>query len=162
MIDLMTRRTLIVAGLAAGALGAGCSGAAPGSARPAMIVHKDPNCGCCKSWAEIAHKAGYPVRLADEADMAAVKTRLGVPAELASCHTTEVGGLLVEGHVPLDVVDRVLRQPVPGLRGLAVPGMPAGSPGMEMPDGRRDAYQVVGFFADGRMDVLASIPARAT
>lgn len=161
MTELVTRRRLVLGALAAGALGAGCSGAAPGGARPEMLVHKDPNCGCCKSWAEIARKAGYPVRLADEADMNAVKARLGVPAELASCHTTEVSGLLVEGHVPLDIVDRVLRQPVPGLRGLAVPGMPGGSPGMEMPDGRRDAYQVVGFFTDGRMDVLATIPARA-
>jgi hypothetical protein len=168
----MTRRQLLSgAGALGGFLLVGCSPAAEagseraadGGARPAaaaqpmMIVHKDPNCGCCQSWADIAEQAGYPVRIVNEADMAAVKARLGVPEELASCHTTEVSGLVVEGHVPLETVERMLRERPQGLRGIAVPGMPAGSPGMEVPDGTRQPYQVIAFFEDGRTSVVQSV-----
>lgn len=152
----------------AGLLLAGCSRDAPSeskqpaaperataAARPAMVVHKDPNCGCCQSWADIAQRAGYPVKVVNDPDMAAVKARLAVPEELGSCHTTEVAGLTIEGHVPIDAVERVLRERPPGLRGIAVPNMPAGSPGMEMPDGRRDPFQVIAFFEDGRTSVYA-------
>lgn len=129
---------------------------APAAARPAMIVHKDPNCGCCQSWADIAQNTGFPVQIVNEADMSAVKARLGVPEELASCHTTEVAGLTVEGHVPIDTVQRMLRERPQGLRGIAVPGMPAGSPGMETPDGRQEPFQVIAFFEDGRISVYAA------
>ena len=171
----MTRRQLLAgAGALGGLLLAGCSraaeeapgeaesgsGSAAASARPVMVVHKDPNCGCCQAWADLAAQAGYPVRIVDEADMAAVKTRLGVPEELASCHTTQVSGLVVEGHVPLQVVERMLRDPPQGLRGIAVPGMPAGSPGMEVPDGTRQPYQVIAFFGDGRTSVVHSEPGK--
>jgi hypothetical protein len=162
------RRMLAGSGAFAGLLVIGCSRdggneaqqprateTTSGVARPAMIVHKDANCGCCQSWADIAQRAGYPVRVVNEADMAAVKSRLGVPEELGSCHTTEVAGLTVEGHVPLEAVERMLRQRPQGLRGIAVPGMPVGSPGMEMPDGRRDPFQVIAFFADGRTSIYA-------
>lgn len=168
----MTRRRLLAgAGTLGGLLLVGCSRAAedgpkdsevsgagaPTAARAAMVVHKDPNCGCCQSWADIAERAGYAVRIVDEADMAAVKARLGVPEELASCHTTEVSGLVVEGHVPLQVIERMLRERPQGLRGVAVPGMPAGSPGMEVPDGTRQPYQVIAFFEDGRTSVVHSV-----
>lgn len=168
-LEVLTRRSMLAGGCAfAGLLVVGCSREAPsesqqpsapektsGVARPTMIVHKDPNCGCCQSWADIAQRAGYPVQVVNEADLAAVKARLGVPEELASCHTTEVAGLNVEGHVPLDAVERMLRERQQGLRGIAVPGMPAGSPGMEMPDGRREPFQVIAFFEDGRTSVFA-------
>ena len=167
--ETLTRRSVLAGGCAfAGLFMIGCSRedvdenhqtsvpeARPTAARPTMIVHKDPNCGCCQSWADIAERAGYSVQVVNETDMASVKARLGVPENLASCHTTEVGGLAVEGHVPIDAVERVLRQRPEGLRGIAVPGMPAGSPGMEMPDGRRDPFQVIAFFADGRTSVYA-------
>jgi hypothetical protein len=168
-VECLTRRSVLAGGCAfAGLLVAGCSRDAPGEseqpaaperatagARPAMVVHKDPNCGCCQSWADIAQRAGYLVEVVNEADMSAVKARLGVPEELGSCHTTEVAGLTIEGHVPIEAVERVLRDRLPGLRGIAVPGMPAGSPGMETPDGRRDPFQVIAFFADGRTSVHA-------
>ncbi len=172
----MTRRQLLSgAGALGGLLLVGCSpaaddapkdagasdAAAPAAARPAMVVHKDPNCGCCQSWADIAERAGYPVQIVNEADMAAVKARLGVPEELASCHTTEVSGLIVEGHVPLETVERMLRERPQGLRGIAVPGMPAGSPGMEVPDGTRQPYQVIAFFEDGRTSVVQSVTGEA-
>ena len=121
-----------------------------------MVVHKDPNCGCCQSWADIAQRAGYAIQVVSEGDMPAVKARLRVPEELASCHTTEVNGLIVEGHVPLEAIERMLRARPQGLRGVAVPGMPAGSPGMEVPGGRREPYRVIAFFEDGRTSVLHS------
>ena len=165
---ILTRRRMLAGGCAfAGLLVIGCSRNGAGeaqqpsasekaaAARPAMIVHKDPNCGCCQSWANIAQRAGYSVQIVNEPDMAAVKARLGVPEELGSCHTTEVAGMTIEGHVPIEAVERALRERPAGLRGLAVPGMPAGSPGMETPDGRQEPFQVIAFFADGRTSVYA-------
>lgn len=119
-------------------------------ARPAsMTVYRDPSCGCCEAWAEIAKQAGYQVSVVDRPDMPAIKTRLGVPEALASCHTTTVGGYVVEGHVPLEDVVRLMEDQPKGIRGLAVAGMPRGSPGMEMPDGAKDAFQVIAFDAAG-------------
>lgn len=94
-----------------------------------MTVHKDPNCGCCTAWADLAEDAGYEVSLIDSADLAATKERLGVPGEFWSCHTVEVDGYVIEGHVPFDAVARLLAER-PAISGIAVPGMPEGSPGM--------------------------------
>ena len=137
-----------------GSLAAACSAAA---AKPVpMVVHKDRNCGCCAAWAErMAATKDFAPTLVDEADMAGVKTRLRVPPELASCHTTEIGGYAIEGHVPSADIARLLRDKPAGIIGLAVPGMPAGSPGMEMPDGRRDPFEVIAFTADGSASVFA-------
>lgn len=127
--------------------------------KEAMTVYRDPNCGCCEAWAELARKAGYDVRVIDQADMAAVKQRFGVPAQLASCHTAVAAVLAFEGHVPLDAVARLLRERPAGVRGLAVPGMPIGSPGMEAPDGSREPYDVLAFDAAGQTTVFARQPA---
>lgn len=121
--------------------------------KAAMTVYRDPSCGCCEAWATIAEQAGYQVSLLDDADMTAVKQRLGVPPQLASCHTTLVDGLVVEGHVPLDQVDRLLRERPAGIAGIAVPGMPLGSPGMEVPDGSVQPYQVIAFKRSGETSV---------
>ncbi len=142
---LPDRRTLL-AGIAAIAL------ARPAAAAPAraITVHKDAHCGCCSVWAKrMAETGRYAPRLVDQEDMVGVKTRLRVPPELGSCHTTQVGAYVIEGHVPPAAVDRLLKERPAGVIGLAVPGMPAGSPGMEMPDGRRDPYVVYAFAADG-------------
>ena len=120
----------------------------------AMTVYRDPSCGCCQSWAEIAGKAGYQVSVVDRPDMSAIKRKLGVPEELASCHTTVVGGYVIEGHVPLAEVQRLLAARPAGLKGIAVPGMPRGSPGMEMPDGSTDPFQVMAFGRDGEVSVF--------
>ena len=121
-----------------------------------MTVHKDPNCGCCAAWAErMAASGHFAPTLVDHVNLIEVKTRLGVPPELAACHTTEVGGYVVEGHVPAADIVRLLRDKPAGIVGLGVPGMPAGSPGMEMPDGRRDPYEVIAFTADGRATIFA-------
>ena len=124
-------------------------------ARPAsMTVYRDPSCGCCEAWAEIARQAGYQVSVVDRSDMPAIKTRLGVPEALASCHTTTVGGYALEGHVPLEDVARLMERQPKGIRGLAVAGMPRGSPGMEMRDGAKDAFQVMAFDAAGNTSVF--------
>jgi hypothetical protein len=110
----------------------------------AMAVHHDPTCGCCHKWVEHLKANGFVVTLNDAPSMKAVKARLGVPAELASCHTGEIGGYVIEGHVPADAIKRLLADK-PEARGLAVPGMPAGSPGME--GGEPEIYDVVLFGA---------------
>ena len=161
----LSRRDLVAALAGLSVIGiAGCSRSTTAKssesnvaavARPAsMTVYRDPSCGCCEAWAEIARQAGYQVSVIDRPDMPAIKTRLGVPEALASCHTTTVGGYAFEGHVPLEDVARLLEDRPKGIRGLAVPGMPRGSPGMEMPDGAKDAFQVIAFDAAGNTSVF--------
>lgn len=162
----ISRRTLLYGGMAFGGLIlAGCSPAGgqkssssenasagetlPTAQKAAMTVYRDPSCGCCEAWAQIAEDAGYQVTLLDDNNMTAVKQRLGVPGELASCHTAVVDDYVVEGHVPLNQVDRLLRERPTDIRGIAVPGMPIGSPGMEVPDGRTEPFQVIAFDAQG-------------
>ena len=135
----------------------GVAGAARAALRPVpMTVHKDPNCGCCTAWADRMRAGGhFAPRVAIAEDIAAVKARLRVPPELSSCHTTEVGGYVIEGHVPSADIRRLLAVRPKGMLGLAVPGMPVGSPGMEVPDGTRQPFEVVAFAADGRRYVFA-------
>ena len=110
--------------------------------RPRVTVHKDPGCGCCTGWVEHLEAAGFPVTANNTPRMNAVKARLGVPHELAACHTAEVAGYVIEGHVPAAAIDRLLAER-PAAKGLAVPGMPVGSPGME--GGEPEIYDVVLF-----------------
>ncbi|MFN5583194.1 DUF411 domain-containing protein [Gemmatimonas sp.] len=119
-----------------------------------MTVYKDPNCGCCAEWVTHVKQAGFAVTVRDIADMASVKASFGVPDALGSCHTAKVGPYVVEGHVPADLIKRLLREQPAG-RGLAVPGMPMGSPGMEQ-GGRKDAYDVLLFDKAGKTKVYAS------
>jgi hypothetical protein len=118
-----------------------------------MTVYKDPNCGCCKQWVDHVRAAGFVVTVRDTADMAAVKASFGVPEALHSCHTAKVGPYTIEGHVPADLIARMLAEQPTG-RGLAVPGMPVGSPGMEMGD-RKDPYDVILFEKSGKTRVYA-------
>lgn len=121
---------------------------------PRMVVTKSPTCGCCGSWVEHARMAGFHVEVRDVENPLPTKERVGVPYGKGSCHTAEVGGYFVEGHVPLEDVKRLLAQR-PDARGLTVPGMPAGSPGMEMPDGHVQAYEVELVARDGTTSVFA-------
>lgn len=120
----------------------------------AMTVYRDPSCGCCEAWAAIARDAGHPIKVIDHPDMPAIKAQSGVPEQLLSCHTTIVGGYAVEGHVPLADVRRLLEQKPRAIRGIAVAGMPLGSPGMEVPDGTKQPFQVMAFDKDGRVSVF--------
>lgn len=97
---------------------------------------------------------GFPVKIEDLADLEPVKRRHGVPARLEACHTALAEGYVVEGHVPADLIDRLLRER-PSIAGLAVPGMPAGSPGMESPGQALERYEVLAFDKSGRVTVYA-------
>lgn len=121
------------------------------AARPEIAVAKDPNCGCCSGWIDHVRRAGFEVRVTDTVALRPLKARLGVPGDLVSCHTAQVGGYVIEGHVPAAAIDRLLRER-PEAIGLAVPGMPIGSPGME--GGDPEQYDVV-LFAKDRRDVFA-------
>lgn len=122
---------------------------------PVVTVYKSPTCGCCSSWVEHMREAGFEVEAHDVNDLAEVKSRFGVFPQHQSCHTAKVGDYVVEGHVPADLVRKLLREQ-PEVAGLAVPGMPRGSPGMEMPDGTTDPYDVIAFTENGESAVYAS------
>lgn len=124
------------------------------AALPRMTVHKTPTCGCCGAWVEHVQAAGFTVDVHDTNDLAPVKTRLGVPYAKGSCHTAEVGGYLIEGHIPAADIKRLLEER-PDARGLVLPGMPLGSPGMEVPDGHQQAYTVELVHHDGSTEPFA-------
>jgi len=118
-------------------------------------VYKDANCGCCKKWVDHMQKSGWTVTAHDVPDVAAYKKKYGVPDKLSSCHTAMVtGGYVVEGHVPADLIDKLVAARPSDVIGLAVPGMVVGSPGME--GGRSDNYDVIAFSKDGKTKVFAS------
>ncbi len=122
-----------------------------------ITVWKTPNCGCCKDWVAHLQSNGFQVVTHDVPDTAPVRQKLSLPAKFGSCHTAQLGAYVLEGHVPASEVRRLLREK-PKAVGLAVPGMPVGSPGMEMGD-TRDAFEVMLVLADGSSRVYQSYPA---
>ncbi|BAV97965.1 conserved hypothetical protein [Lysobacter enzymogenes] len=125
------------------------------AALPHVVVHKSPSCGCCGVWVEHLRQAGFTVAVENQDNLHPIKERLGVPHGKGSCHTAEVGGYVVEGHVPAGDIKRLLAEK-PDAKGLALPGMPMGSPGMEMPDGRAEPYTVELIGRDGGTTAFAS------
>ncbi|MGI8497505.1 MAG: DUF411 domain-containing protein [Gemmatimonadaceae bacterium] len=117
---------------------------APGDTR--LTVYKDPSCRCCEGWVAHVRSSGFRPTVHDDGDMPAVKKRLGVPGPVQSCHTAVLAGYLIEGHVPASDMRRLLRER-PAVRGLAVPGMPSGSPGMEASP--PVSYAVISFQSNG-------------
>ena len=126
--------------------------AAPAAAAVIQVV-KTATCGCCAKWVEHLRHAGHQVRVVDVDDVTPTARRLGVPDDLRSCHTASVGGYAIEGHVPAADIERLLKQK-PAAAGIAVPGMVAGSPGMEMA-GKHPPYDVILFTRDGKRRVFA-------
>jgi hypothetical protein len=120
-----------------------------------ITVYKDPTCGCCKKWVAHLDANGFRTVAHDRNDMDAFKDSLGIPASLRSCHTAVIGKLLVEGHVPAADIRKALGAAPKGVIGLAVPGMPTGSPGMEMGT-RTDRFDVLAFDAKGTVKVFAT------
>ena len=115
-----------------------------------IVVHRDPGCGCCEQWAaQVRAQFGRQIRMVDDPSRATFQGTRGVPASLSSCHTAVIDGLVFEGHVPIADMKRVLAQRPKGVTGLAVAGMPVGSPGMEVPGRRGDPYVVVAFGPSG-------------
>lgn len=130
--------------------------ATPASApagEPTLVVYKTPSCGCCKGWVKAMESSGFKVEVHDLDDLAATKHAAGVPDELQSCHTARIGGYVVEGHVHAEDIRRLLAER-PDVAGIAAPGMPMGSPGME--GAYKDRYDVVTFGGNGRQTVFAS------
>ncbi len=115
-------------------------------------VYKDPNCGCCKEWVKHLEANGFKVETMDMPDMSMVKEKYGVKPEIQACHTATVGGYVVEGHVPADVIKQMLKEK-PAVAGLAVPGMPQGSPGMD--GAPKERYNILTFDRAGRTTVYA-------
>ncbi|WP_067219164.1 DUF411 domain-containing protein [Stappia indica] len=155
--DSFSRRTLLIGGaalLAASPLAALAQGAGP-----AIHVMKDPNCGCCSAWIEILENDGFAVTTEHSAGTALMRYKLdsGIPQEMASCHTARVEGYMIEGHVPVADIRRLLDER-PDVVGLAVPGMPYGSPGMG-PENEREAYDVFLILRDGSTEIFTSYAA---
>ncbi len=133
------------------------SGTSDQTSAQTITVYKTPSCGCCTAWVKHLQRDGLHVRVFERDDLAPVRASLGVPDELASCHTAKIGGYAIEGHVPAAEIRRLLKER-PVATGLAVPGMPMGSPGMETTDSP-DAYDVIVFSAETR-GVFASYAGR--
>jgi hypothetical protein len=152
----MMDRRLFLGGLGAAAfLGSGAL--AQKAPAPSFVMWHSPGCGCCLEWGkrmEVAFKRKLPV--IEVADIAAVKRARGVPADLQSCHTALIQGYAIEGHVPPADIKRLIASRSRTIAGLAVPGMPAGSPGMDVGHSRKQPYQVIAFAPEGKRSVFAS------
>ena len=118
-----------------------------------MTLYKSPYCGCCKAWAKHVEKAGFEVKIIEQANNNQLHKAHGVTPQLASCHTAIIEGYVIEGHVPVTDIQRLLKEK-PAITGLAVPGMPASSPGMDVP-GNTDPYQVIAFSENGKKSVYS-------
>ncbi|PQJ88655.1 DUF411 domain-containing protein [Aliivibrio sifiae] len=114
-----------------------------------VMTYKSPYCGCCSEWVEHMEENGFTVKIEDHEDMNPIKEKLGVEPRLASCHTAVIDGYVFEGHIPAADIKKFLADPR-DFKGLAVPGMPMGSPGMEYGD-KKDKYQVVAFKENGKL-----------
>ena len=130
-IHMISRRSFLASATAFPLL-LSTAGTVRSAGLPLVTVTKDTNCGCCGAWVEHIEAAGFPVSVVESSEVESLKQRLGVPAALYSCHTAEVDGYVIEGHVPAAAIQRLLTER-PSATGLAVPGMPAGSPGMDFP-----------------------------
>jgi hypothetical protein len=123
---------------------------------PRVEVFKNPSCGCCGAWVDHLKQAGFQVRVTEVSDTAVIRKQRGLAEKFGSCHTAIVAGYVIEGHVPAKDIKRLLDSRITAL-GLAVPGMPVGSPGMEV-NGQQDAYQVLLIDKQGRDRIFASYP----
>lgn len=155
--ETLSRRAILIGGTAL--LAAVPLGMPAQAAGPAIHVLKDPDCGCCTAWIEILENEGFSVTVEPSAgtELMRYKTANGIPEELASCHTARIDGYMIEGHVPGADIRRLLDER-PDAIGLAVPGMPYGSPGMG-PEDEREAYEVFLIRRDGVVDLFSSYEA---
>jgi len=117
-----------------------------------LVIYKTPTCGCCGKWVTHVQQAGFVTEVHDLDNVGPIKAKYGVPAELSSCHTCLIDNYVIEGHVPADVITKLLKEK-PAVVGIAAPGMPVGSPGMEV-GGRKDPYEIVTFDRKGKTTVF--------
>jgi hypothetical protein len=130
----------------------------PAAVKPLLTVYKTPTCGCCSKWVDHMRANGFDAKVHDLADLTEIKAKFGVPAELGSCHTAQVGRYIIEGHIPADTVHRLLKERPTTVTGITVPGMPLGSPGMEVPGGSVDPYLILTFDRKGHTTVFERRP----
>lgn len=145
----------VIAGALAAALVSVSGPALAQRGGPTVQVYKSPTCGCCTNWVKHLQQHGFATEVTETDDVAAIKARHNIPAKVQSCHTAIVGGYVLEGHVPAADVQRLLKDK-PAVVGLAVPGMPIGSPGMEVPNMNPQRYDVIAFDKQGQLKVFAS------
>ncbi|GMR17760.1 MAG: hypothetical protein BMS9Abin33_0153 [Gammaproteobacteria bacterium] len=122
------------------------------TARPTVVVYKSPTCGCCKKWVEHLKENGFQVSSENVDDLSAIKKRYGIKENIRSCHTAIIGQYIVEGHVPAQDIKRMLREQ-PGIRGISAPGMPLGSPGMEVEISK--SFNVLSFDKSGKIEIYS-------
>ena len=155
---IQERARLLVFSILLTGLGAitGCtrSSEPPADPRNLVTVYKSASCGCCTAWVKYLRQAGFSVDAHELGNLGLIKERVGVPVGMGSCHTAEAGGYFVEGHVPADDIKRLLRER-PDAKGLTVPGMPTGSPGMEVSSGKIEPFDVLLVSKDGTTSVYA-------
>lgn len=147
----LSRRAFLLAGAGSVAVTACAPGVRPSTG---LVVYKTPTCGCCTAWVDHMRGAGFEAQVNERPDLAPVRSTLGVPEAFASCHMALIGGYVLEGHVPAADVRKLLAER-PEAVGLAVPGMPSGSPGMETPDSQREPYETLLILRGGGARVFA-------
>jgi hypothetical protein len=150
---MLDRRTFFYTAFAGGALLLTRRAGAVGAPAGKLVIYKTPTCGCCQKWVEHVRASNFQTEVHDLESVDHIKARYGVPADLATCHTALIDNYVIEGHVPADAITKLLKEK-PAVRGIAVPGMPAGSPGMEM-GARKDRYEIIAFDKAGKKSVFA-------
>ena len=151
----MNRRSFVFTLVGAVAAMSRAAAQKPASPGPLVDVYKDPTCGCCTNWVKHLQDNGFTTKVTEASNLADIKKQKGIPSQAQSCHTATVDGYVLEGHVPAADIRRLLKER-PAVLGLAVPGMPIGSPGMEVPNVKAQAYNVVTFDKQGQVKVYAS------
>jgi len=140
-----------------GALAVLCTTPVGAANRPNMTMHRSPTCGCCGAWAAYIRRAGFSITIVNESDLAPIKSGAGVPDALQSCHTAFIDGYVVEGHVPVEAIEKMLSER-PAITGIAVPEMPTGSPGMEIPMMKPEPFKVIAFSQMGSSETFMDYP----
>ena len=140
-----------------GALAVLCTTPVGAANRPNMTMHRSPTCGCCGAWAAYIRRAGFSITIVNESDLAPIKSRAGVPDALQSCHTAFIDGYVVEGHVAVEAIEKMLSER-PAITGIAVPEMPTGSPGMEIPMMKPEPFKVIAFSQMGSSETFMDYP----
>lgn len=140
-----------------GALAVLCTTPVGAANRPNMTMHRSPTCGCCGAWAAYIRRAGFSITIVNESDLSPIKSRAGVPDALQSCHTAFIDGYVVEGHVPVEAIEKMLSER-PAITGIAVPEMPTGSPGMEIPMMKPEPFKVIAFSQMGSSETFMDYP----
>lgn len=151
---MLNRRNFVTSALAGGAALFAARPFSLSAQNGKLVIYKTPTCGCCHKWVDHV-KGSFTTEVHDLDNVGPIKAKYGVPAELASCHTSLIGNYVIEGHVPASAITRLLKEK-PAIVGIAVPGMPAGSPGMEVP-GRKDKYEIIAFDKKGKTRVFERV-----